>query len=620
MTDAEAVVDRARMGAGGSGLLPIRLAIGLAQGAALYGLHRSEMADAWPAGQPALFGALMLTALFLPVVALGGLGRLRVRTLLIWLAAAGVLLMGLGWHDVARQSLDRLHEPFISFPPVPFLAAALFILHHLIVPADQERRWFASFPRYFDVAWKAGVQLALSILFTLALWLLLWLGAALFALIGLRQFGELLRQPWFYMPVLTVTFALAVHLTDVKDGLIRGVRSVALMLLSWLLPVIAALTAAFLVALPFTGLEGLWDQGSATALMLTAAAILIVLINAAYQDGTAEARPPTALRWAAMIGGILLVPLIAVATWGLGLRIGQHGLTPDRITAAACIVVGAVHAGGYAWATATSLRGGPWMKPLERTNILGALTAAGLILLLFSPVLDPARLSVMDQTARLARGAVTPARFDYAFLRFESGRAGEAALAKLAASKDPEIARRAKEAQAAKNLWTLRDGPGGPHGPRRPTVGVWPAGAVLPSDFVDDVALGDPRWLCRAEGECLAELRDVDGDGADEVLLANGHNVSLFVRGEEQRWVHEGEWPVLMCSASNGTDLDPRDLMRAGALKPQPSRWPDLGIGGQSVRFAATCGDRAEAVAAPGVSESVEVEAIEPVPSRSSAR
>ena len=47
-----------------------------------------------------------------------------------------------------------------------FAATALFIGHHLVLPADMERRWIAAFPTYFDTAWKAGVQLALSIGFT----------------------------------------------------------------------------------------------------------------------------------------------------------------------------------------------------------------------------------------------------------------------------------------------------------------------------------------------------------------------------------------------------------------------------------------------------------------------
>ncbi|EHN76789.1 hypothetical protein SMCF_3695, partial [Streptomyces coelicoflavus ZG0656] len=57
--------------------------------------------------------------------------------------------------------------------------------------------------------------------------------------------------------------------------------------------------------------------------------------------------------------------------------------------------------------------------------------AVAAVLALFSPLLDPARLSVADQVARLERGAVKPQDFDFDFLRFDSGKAGLAALDRL---------------------------------------------------------------------------------------------------------------------------------------------------------------------------------------------
>ena len=187
--------------------------------------------------------------------------------------------------------------PFLAFPILAFGAAALFIAHHLIVPAIRERRWVVDYSEYFDIAWKAGVQLALSVGFTGAFWLLLHLGASLFKMIGLSFLQTMLGEAWFSIPVTALTFATAVQLTDVRDGLIRGVRTVALMLLSWLLLVITVLVAGFLAALPFTGLDGLWETRSATALVLSAAAALIVLINTAYQDGRPDNLPPAALRY-----------------------------------------------------------------------------------------------------------------------------------------------------------------------------------------------------------------------------------------------------------------------------------------------------------------------------------
>ncbi len=109
------------------------------------------------------------------------------------------------------------------------------------------------------------MQLALSVAFTGAFWVLLFLGAGLFSVIGLNFLRDLLGQEWFSIPVTTLAFSAAVHLTDVKDGLIRGVRTVALMLLSWLMPVMTLITAAFILALPFAGVGVCGTRATARA-------------------------------------------------------------------------------------------------------------------------------------------------------------------------------------------------------------------------------------------------------------------------------------------------------------------------------------------------------------------
>ncbi|HEY0599917.1 FG-GAP repeat domain-containing protein [Brevundimonas sp.] len=552
---------------------PVRLAVGLLQGLGLFWLHRvSDEGIDWPATQPLLFGPLLLVFAFLPVMLLAGIGRLRLRTLAVWGLVAGAGLALLGLHDIARQSADTLlGPPFLSPPVILFSAAALFIAHHLVAPADMERRRLASFPAYFDTATKSLVQLALSIGFTGAFWALLHLGAALFRVIGLDFLEDLLREDWFYIPITFFVFAIAVHLTDVRDGLIRGVRTVALMLLSWLLLVMTVVVAGFVAALPFTGLQGLWETGNATALVLAAAGALIVLILAAYQDGRADNRPPMILRIAVRIAAVLITPLIVIAFWGLALRIGQHGLTPDRIIAAACALVGAAIALGYGWAAVSPFwRRGEWMRPLERTTIAAAALALILILTLFSPLADPARLSVADQMARLERGAVTPDEFDYRFLRFESGKAGQAALARLARSSNPETARLAKAMQAERSRYDVRV-----RGEQAaPVIESWPVGTALPVDFLASANRVGPTVSCAAAGDCVATRRDLNGDGKSEIVLARRSGASIF----EQT---DGGWRLAANYEFRGCrrTLDPRAALKTGRLMVGRSPWPALALG-----------------------------------------
>lgn len=608
MTDAMEATGRDSLGRTGSPLLvAARLAIGLAQGAALWWLYRSaamfgrvcETAETcardlhWPATQPEVFGPLAMILVMVPVLMLAGVGRMRWPVLLAWGLGATAFLALLGWHGVASQGADEYgpgrYPPFLPWPMPLFAATALFIGHHLVLPADLERRWIAAFPTYFDTAWKAGVQLVLSIGFTGAFWLLLFLGAALFKVIGLDFLGDLIAKDWFSIPVTTVVFATAVHLTDVRDGLIRGVRSVALMLLSWLLLLMTVLVAGFLAALPFTGLDGLWETGSATALVLSAAATLIILINTAYQDGRADNLPPAILRGAVRVAAVLLTPLVIIAFWGLALRIGQHGLTPDRIIAAACALTGAAYAAGYGFAALSPFwrKGAGWMQPLERTNVGTAVLEIAVILALFSPVADPARLSVADQVARLERGAVTPERFDYHFLRFESGKAGQAALGRLARSDNADIAARARTARLATDRYdadALR--------PReRQLIEMSPTETALPADFLT-AAEGQSLRGCDAAGQCVAALQDVNGDGVAELLLARSHTVQVFARLQPGQWAVVGSFDPLICQGRGLTDL--REALRTGGAVAARPAWPDLALGERlRARFTpdpASCG------------------------------
>ena len=587
MTDALEATGRDSLGRTGSPrLVAARLAIGVAQGAALWWLYRSASepnAMVWPATRPEVFGPLAMILVMVPVLMLAGVGRMRWTVLLGWVVAATAFLALLGWHGVASQGTTHYdparYPPFLPWPMPLFAATALFIGHHLVLPADLERRWIAAFPTYFDTAWKAGVQLALSIGFTGAFWLLLFLGAALFKIIGLDFLGDLLAKEWFSIPITTVVFATAVHLTDVRDGLIRGVRSVVLMLLSWLLLLMTVLAAGFLAALPFTGLQGLWDTGSATALVLAAAAALIILINTAYQDGRADNLPPAVLRVTVRIAAVLLTPLVIIAFWGLALRIGQHGLTPDRIIAFACAVIGAAYAAGYGFAALSPFwrKGAGWMQPLERTNVWTAGLEIAVILALFSPIADPARLSVADQMARLERGAVKADQFDYGFLRFQSGKVGEAALARLSASSDVAIQRGVAEARGADSVYDLRRSHEAPA--QTPVISAWPEGAALPAGFVTPVTQRDPRHGCRAAGDCLATQIDLNGDGRAEVLLADSHHVELFVRRADAVWESHGSYRPMGCFQDRRVS-DPREALKSGALRPVPAPWPDLSFGG----------------------------------------
>ena len=276
-------------------------------------------------------------------------------------------------------------------------AIGLFIAQVLVTAGHANGRLLGRYARYFDAAWTYAVEAGLSAVFLGIFWLVLWLGAALFRLIGIEFFGTLIAHRWFSLPATTLALQLAIHVTDTRSGIVRGMRTLILILLSVLLPLGLLFVLGFLASLPYTGLEVLWATRHATALLLTAAAVLVVLVNATYQDAAPEHSPNRTLRYVASIACLTLTPLIAIAGYALALRVQQHGWTNDRIFAAACVLVMTWYALAYTWAV---LRRGRWLQGIETGNVAGAYLVLAVLLALFTPLADPARLSVASQMAR----------------------------------------------------------------------------------------------------------------------------------------------------------------------------------------------------------------------------
>ncbi|PIB90361.1 DUF4153 domain-containing protein [Caulobacter sp. FWC2] len=510
----------------------IRLAIGLAQGIALFLLQKADESKAWPATVPMLYAPLLVCVLMVPLLPLAALSAMRRATLIAWTAlAAGltaILAVHAAWTGAEPQ---RLGAGPLS-PPIFIAAAApLFIAHHLVQPADAARKPVAPYADYFDLAWTNLIRLFLSLAFTGAFWLLLFLAGALFKLIGVQAIQKLIGETAFAFPATGLMFAAAVHmavqLTEARAGLVRGVRTVGLTLLAWLSPLMVVIAAGFLATLPFTGLAPLWGTKAAASLLLSAAAALIILINAAYQDGIEP--PSTIPRWAARIAGLLLIPIVILAAYALWLRVDQYGLTPDRVFATAYLVVAIGFTVGYALA---ALKPGPWMKTLEPTNLIMAAVSVLLLIALFTPISDPARLSVGSQVKRLESGKVTAEEFDFQFLRFDSGRYGRDGLERLKANPNADVAKRAREAFSltAKTYPKLDK-------PEFSKVTVYPAGKVLPESFRKQDWPAETGSPCIASGsECPAVLLDIDGDGTDEVLLGAGASFDIFKADTTGTW------------------------------------------------------------------------------------
>jgi hypothetical protein len=571
-----------------------RALIGLTQGTALYLLYQAYEAKAWPATDGLLFAPLLAIAVFVPLIVVAGLGNLRPRSLALWTVAATALCAGLAWYDIFRDPIapsavsGGVAAPRIVPADAWFaLTVGLFIGHSLIVAGDADRKFIAGYARYFDVAWKQGFQFVLAATFVGVFWLILWLGAELFRLIRIDALAELIVRRWFWIPVTTAAFTCAIHVTDVRAGIVRGTRNLVLTLLSWLLPLMTAITVAFLIALLFTGLEPLWNTRRATFLLLATAAALIFLINHAYQDDDAETPIAAVVRYSISVAALALVPLIALAAYGVGLRIEQYGWTPSRIVAVACIVVACCYTLGYALA---ALRPAAAWRWIERTNVTTAFVILAVLLALFSPIADPARISVADQVARLESGKVTPAQFDFAFLRFGGARYGQQALERLKQKQDgpaaAEISSKASDALNARSRWQAQPViRATPQSRTQNVTVIHPKGQALPEPFVQQdwhaaPSSGRLPHCLLGDARCEAVLVDLDGDGTAEILL--------FGLPSSGSWAFklaaDGKWSFL------GTVLNVhcpgvRDALRRGDIVLAQPEWKALSVAGQRLHI-----------------------------------
>jgi len=245
---------------------------------------------------------------------------------------------------------------------------------------------------------------------------------------------------------------------------------------------------------------------------------------------------------------LALVPIVAMAAYALGLRVDQHGWTTDRIIAAACTLIAACYALGYTWA---ALSRGRWLKRLERCNLVTAFVILGVLVALFTPIADPARLSVASQLAQLQSGKVTIDKFDFAYLRFQGARYGKHALEALKAQTQGAdgdlVRRRIDQVLAMKHPWE-----GSPTLARTvaeltANIAVYPEGRVLPAGFmernwsVEPEHWSLPRCLTNRGVKCEAYLLDLKGDGNEsglEWVGVCGRAIGLLAADRHPRQAH----------------------------------------------------------------------------------
>lgn len=508
--------------------LRLALLIGLLQGAALYLTSLLFERNIPPMTHLMVLVPVVAVLVLIPLTlhlfpagfwgrrALGGLG-------------GGLLMLtALGWYQGWALGLKPAGEA--DFERLVLFGFTLVLGWGLTVSLVQARHsgetpWPRAFMRQL-VANVLTLGLAASALGVL--WALLMLWAQLFRIVGVTFFEYLFSQRAFVLPVSAMVYGGVVRALRGQEDLFERVRQVPVQLAAWLAPLAAFIAVSFLLTLPFTGLQPIWDTGHASALMVALQLAVLGLTALAFTD---EHRRPSYPAWLAraIAAALLLVPAFTVlCAWSLGLRVQQYGWSTDRVLAGLVVFTGGAWACAYAGSVLRKRMA--WPDLLPACNVGLGILVGTLVVLMNSPAIDPERISVASQVSRLLSGRVAPADFDFSYLRVHGGRYGREALARL--SEHREAAIRSMAAAALANRAT----------PRltaeqvRRTTRIVPAGKTLDEAFARYLAeRGQQEPQVRdayRSGQPVAFLAiDLDAAGGDEYVLLEGVPCPLFRKG-----------------------------------------------------------------------------------------
>lgn len=469
------------------------------------------------------------------------------------------------------------------------MVAIAIICWFILMPFAEHKlsrpHWCNDYLLLYTAAWRNVFKLSSALVFVGLFWGLLSLWASLFKVLRVELFTDLFGNRYFYYPITTIAFGLGLSLYSAKEEMLAGVYRACLNVFAWLLPLVAFILVFFLLALVFQGLEPLWHTGYATGLMLTLLALAIFLFNAAWQDGSGADKFPAWLL-TVMASGLVAMPCyIALCAYALNLRVVQHGWSIERIWAALVILLFAIYAVGYAFTVLR--RQSPWMHGAKAINISAALAVVVLLVLTCTPLLNPARIAVDNQIARLLANTTPVDQFDFNYLRFQSGKYGNQGLQRLLAINDhPQAALLHERAQAAlkkTNRYESNDHDVGMTAEKLlAKLRVYPQGATVDKSllayWVNEMNAHRLTLNCFNDKQlCPLVQIDLNADGNNEQVLLDRYQSKVFA-------IDNGYWQEVGGLIGKSHLLGGDELSQyldAQALAVQPHKWQDLRIGNE---------------------------------------
>lgn len=444
-------------------------------------------------------------------------------TIIKSLVVMAIILFGLTawyvWNDY--QSVRR----FSLLLPVALIQITVICTSFI-------QSWKPSKPHFtytnlFENAWNNHFFLIFSALLTGGFLAVLGLGTALFDNIGI-EISDLIWSKELTPIIVATLVGAGIGISREYDSLIFKIRGVFFAIFRVMAYLAAAIVILFVISLPFT-VDTLFQNRNTSLILLSLVAISILLLNTLVD--TSEASDESTLPvWRNRIFSvqIVLLPILSLlSVYAISIRIMQYGLMPKRVVAIAIAALLSIYSLVYLYQLIT--RKGNWVNGLARINPPLAGLWVAMLIVLASPLIDPVRLSVNSQVARLQSNHISPDIFDFYALKHRLGKRGKAAIADMRTWKDhPQFSLIEEKIESASSS----------RHPSRSLINITVIGEK-PAEYEKLKSTFRP-WRCNAKNPCFVKQIAMNKTDKKQVMVFS------FKEGapEARLYFYDGWWQL----------------------------------------------------------------------------
>ncbi len=413
---------------------PLILILAFFQGVVLTLLYLSAEHHVWPGTQPVWLVSLATFAISMPLLTFLTVTKDNVRFVMKTIVPFSLLLATIGAYvGLQMEPVERISS---SSATTIFIMTSLVACFKWLMYVQQGfEKLEKNYANLFTLSWRNFVIAFECWLFVLIFFGILHLGAALFSVLNIDFFEELLKKEWFVIPVLNLALGFAVIVFRSIGKTADTIASVLQALIKFLLPVLTIVSLGFIGTLPFTGLSPLWETGSGSLLVMWLQLLTLFFVNAVYQQGGLTQPYGVWLHRLILIGVAILPIYSVIACYGLWLRVEQYGWTVDRCWAALIWLFLTTFSISYLIGIVK--KRDEWLTTLCSVNVKMGYAVLFVMLLVNTPLLNFQSISANSQIARISDEVVSKDSFDYRYFKYSLGRQGYLAIEELKNSGKP---------------------------------------------------------------------------------------------------------------------------------------------------------------------------------------